>query len=343
MKKYAALLAAAALTATISMSAFAAAGTTQLKDIDNYWGKDAVQYFYDNHYVNGVNGSFYPDKAVTREGVASIISNMIGNDAKAKSAFSDVKGRWSENAISSLCEKGIMNGYNNGTFKPEQNVTREEFAVIAYNYLNYRGVTTGTVVDTSYVDENQIAPWAQKAVDALAAAGYMEGTNNVFHPKDNVTRGEAVSVLYRILKGTQADNAAKTKVENQVFSDITTVYGSVKSFAGDGIMYWQANKLHVGAKTSKKRDKLTTAIAADAALPVDTVYVQKSKYSYNEYKAMMTQAEKIYRATEPADAKVSTDVDYLNEKIVLTCSSITPETQQALNKALGNTVKIVIQ
>lgn len=343
MKKIATLLAAAALTATIGMSAFAAADAAHLKDIDNYWGKDAVQYFYDNHYVSGINGNFYPNKTITRERIASIVSNIIGENKTAKSSFTDVKGRWSEAAIASLSEKKIMSGYSNSTFKPEQNVTREEFAVIAYNYLNYRGISNGAIRETSYVDKAQISPWAKKAVDALAGAGYMEGSNDRFNPKNDVTRGEAVAVLYRMLKGSKADNDAKSKIESQVFSDITDIYSSVKSFAGDGIMYWQADKLHVGIKNPDKRTALTDKIAADKELPTDSVYVQKSKYSYNDYKSFMALAEKTYRATEPTDATVKTDVDYLNEKVILTCSSITKETQTALNKKLGDVLKIVIQ
>ena len=64
---------------------------------------------------------------------------MIGKESTVKTTkFSDVKGRWSERAIASLVDKQIMNGYSNGTFKPQQKITREEFAVIAYNYMTYQ-------------------------------------------------------------------------------------------------------------------------------------------------------------------------------------------------------------
>ena len=62
-----------------------------------------------------------------------------------------------------------------------------------------------------------------------------------------------------------------------------------------------------------------------------------------QYKNIMAQAEKIYRATESTDAAVTTAPDYLNEKVILTVPSISKETQNNLNKALGSALRIVIQ
>ena len=178
MKKYTKILITAAVAAAIGSSVLAAGTTSGLRDIDNYWGKQAVEYFYDNHYVSGANGYFHPDDPITREGIASIINNMLNESpAVPKTSFKDIQGRWSQRAIDSLVDKQIMNGYSDNTFRPTQNITREEFAVIAYNYMSYKGIT---VQDTAvpYDDETAIAPWARKAVDTLAAAGYMKGANN---------------------------------------------------------------------------------------------------------------------------------------------------------------------
>lgn len=346
MKKYTKILVAAALAASISTGAFAAAATP-LKDINSYWGKTAIEYFYNNHYVSGTNGQFRPNDDITREGIAAIINNMLGEDAVIKTAsFSDVKGRWSERAISSLVDKQIMQGYSNNTFKPQQKITREEFAVIVYNYMSYKGINVGGQ-PVSYADGAAISPWAKDAVSTLGAAGYMTGAYNRFNPKKYVTRGEAVNVLYRVVTGNTAASkeaaATQGSLESQVFKDIKDTYGSVKEFAKDGIMYWQGDKLRIGVKTKKNKEKLEQAIAADTDIPAEAVYVQYATYSYNDYKNLMAQAEKIYRATESTNAAVNTDVDYLNEKVVLTVSSISKETQANLNKALGSALRIVIQ
>ena len=76
MKKYKKLVVLTALTAALSTSAFAAG--TGITDIRNYWGKDAIQYFYDNHYVSAANGQFRPSDDITREAAGSVIDKMIG-------------------------------------------------------------------------------------------------------------------------------------------------------------------------------------------------------------------------------------------------------------------------
>lgn len=351
MNKYTKILAAAAVAAAMTTSAFAATTTSGLKDINNYWGRTAIQYFYDNHYVSGSNGMFKPNEAITREGAAAIINNMLGEDSHvATTDFKDLKGRWSERAIATLVSKNIMKGYSDGTFKPQNKITREEFAVIAYNYMKYKGITVDEKA-TPFSDEAKISTWARPAVNALSAKGYMKGGNyNAFSPKSDITRGEAVNVLYRIMTNDlNADQAVVTKTSDQstmeakVFKDIKDVYGSIKSFAGDGIMYWQGNKLHVGVKSDAKKDTLERAIAMDQDIPADTVNVQTATYSYNDYKTLMAKAERIYKATEPTGVTCKTDVDYLNEKVVLTVPSISKETQTNLNKELGRVLRIVVQ
>lgn len=345
MKKYTKMLAAAALAATMSTSVLAVNTTTGLTDINTYWGKAAIESFYDSHYISGVNGQFKPNEDITRESVAAIINNMIGEDAAIVTTdFTDIKGRWSERAIASLVDKQIMKGYSNNTFRPQQKLTREEFAVIAYNYMNYKGLTTSDSA-TPFADERKISSWAKKAVDAMSAAGYMKGgTKNTFNPQDNITRGEAVNVLYRIANGATLDETpTQNTLETKVFTDIKDVYGSVKSFAKDGIMYWQGDTLHVGVKNKQNKNKLEEAIASDTTIATGTVNVQTATYSYNDYKNLMSRAEKIYKATEPTNTVVKTDVDYVNEKVVLTVPSISKETQTNLNKELGKALRIVIQ
>lgn len=343
MKKYMRIAAAAAAAAVMTTSVLAANTTKGLTDIDGYWGKKAVQYFYDNHYVSGDQGKFRPNEDITREGIAAVINNLLGEDAPAAAAsFSDVKGRWSERAISSVTDKQIMQGYSNGTFRPGQKITREEFAVIAYNYMTYKGmeIPSGQV---SYKDKKQISSWAETAVNSLAAGGYMTGANQVFNPKAYVTRGEAVNVLYRMVTGLKQTQQTEGDVQTRVFSDVKEVYGSIQNFAKDGIMYWQGNTLHIGVKDKKNKEKLADAIAKDTAIPAETVTVQTATYSYDDYKNMMAQAEKVYRASEPTDAAVKTDVDYLNEKVVLTVKEISKDTQTKLSKELGGALRIVIQ
>ena len=339
MKKYQKIAAALTCAVILSWSAFAAKTAAPFKDIDNYWGKPAIQYFYDRHYVSGMGDEFKPNEDITREGAASILNNIIGGTDEATVDFKDVKGRWSEKAIASMVDKQIMNGYEDGTFKPERAITRQEFAVIAYNYMNYKGVAAQkSAVD--YKDEKDIAPWAKTAVDTLTAVGYMKGSNDMFLPQRHITRGEAVNVLYRVLTGNSKTQAEEKEVEKYVFSHITKVYGSVKKFSDDGAMYWQGDTLNVIVKKDANRSKLEGLINGDDRIADGSVVVRKGAYSYNDYKKMQNDALRVYKEKEGKEATVA--VDYLNEEVVLTAPAMSDSTQRALKKAVGKGLRIIV-
>ena len=74
-----------------------------------------------------------------------------------------------------------------------------------------------------FADEAKISTWARQAVHALAAAGYMKGGNyNMFNPKQYVTRGEAVNVLYRIMTGVKVTNQSQDNLEDKALPTLKT-------------------------------------------------------------------------------------------------------------------------
>lgn len=332
-------IAVAALCAvTLSGAAFAAETTTSkgLTDINDYWGKTAVESFYSRQYISGIDGKFHPNDDITREGVASIIDKMIGGETTATVDFKDVKGRWSEKAVASMVDKQIMKGYGDDSFKPEKDVTRQEFAVIAYNYLNYKGAPAETSA-VEYKDAKDIAPWAKKAVDMLNALGVMKGSDGLFLPSKNITRGEAVNVLYRLQAEPVVSKNQGAELQKVVLSDVAKVYGSVKKFADDGNLYWNGNTLYVTAKTAANRNKLEDSFKADSRIAEGSVIVVNNKYSFNEYKKIQEDALKLYEKTEKAEGTAA--VDYLNEQVVLKVPSVSKETKKALEKAFGAKVR----
>ena len=288
-------IAVAALCAvTLSGAAFAAETTTSkgLTDINDYWGKTAVESFYSRQYI--------------------------------------------EKAVASMVDKQIMKGYGDDSFKPEKDVTRQEFAVIAYNYLNYKGAPAETSA-VEYKDAKDIAPWAKKAVDMLNALGVMKGSDGLFLPSKNITRGEAVNVLYRLQAEPVVSKNQGAELQKVVLSDIAKVYGSVKKFADDGNLYWNGNTLYVTAKTAANRNKLEDSFKADSRIAEGSVVVVNNKYSFNEYKKIQEDALKLYEKTEKAEGTAA--VDYLNEQVVLKVPSVSKETKKALEKAFGAKVR----
>jgi hypothetical protein len=133
------------------------------------------------------------------------------------SVFSDVPTTfWGYYAISSLSSKGIVSGYPDGTFEPNADITRAEFAAMLAKALGLSTTgTTGTFTDVTADD------WCYGAVNAAASAGLVSGMgNNLFAPNALITREEMAVMVAKAL-GTKAP--AITGTELNAFSDSSTV------------------------------------------------------------------------------------------------------------------------
>lgn len=148
-------------------------------------------------YMNGFDGGlFKPEKAITRAEMATILSRLVqgGTEETKSSAYSDVKpGYWAADAIDKATADGIMNGYADGTFRPERAITRAEMAALAVRLAGGGSVTGAGFTDTD-------GHWAEQAVKAAEGAGYINGyADDMFRPNRPLTRAEAVVVLNRAL------------------------------------------------------------------------------------------------------------------------------------------------
>jgi hypothetical protein len=121
-------------------------------------------------YIHGYDdGSFRPDKPLTRAEMASIVARLLenmpgaGNGSNAYGGYLDTSGHWAKDAIEKAAAAGIMNGYGDGTFRPDRTLTRAE-AVVIINRLLGRGPLYGAELQWSDVPENHWAfPHIQEA------------------------------------------------------------------------------------------------------------------------------------------------------------------------------------
>ncbi|MFY3791591.1 S-layer homology domain-containing protein [Ureibacillus sp. MALMAid1270] len=197
-RKFIATSATAALVASALVPA--AAFASDLKDYDQIpaWAKDAVDYLTsgDKKVLDGdLNGNFNAWNNLTRGEAAKILAVSLGltinEDAKAD--FDDTKTHWSSKFIAALQAKNenIISGYN-GKFRPNDNITREEFAkMIATAY--------GLKLDeAAIVNFNDVSGWGAEFAKILASLGVAEGKKEgKFEPKANVTRAEAAVFVHR--------------------------------------------------------------------------------------------------------------------------------------------------
>lgn len=156
----------------------------------------------ENHfaYIIGYpNGTVGPEKNITRAEVASIFFRLLKNDYRIEvwtttNSYTDVgSSKWFNNAISTLSNAGILDGYSDGTFRPNASVTRAELATIASRFA-------GDVPnDGSTIFSDISGHWAQKDIEKAAILGYVEGySDGSFKPDSPITRAEVMTLINNV-------------------------------------------------------------------------------------------------------------------------------------------------
>ncbi|MDN4602809.1 S-layer homology domain-containing protein [Paenibacillus sp. F6_3S_P_1C] len=157
-------------------------------------------------YIQGyTDGSFRPERNVTRAEMATLITRILGTSTlEGSHEFTDVtSSHWAQAAISAAAQSGSVQGYTDGSFKPDQAITRAEMAVVLQPLLTSNQMTTAP---TAFTDVNE--HWAQQAVEQLSSAGVVTGyKDGTFRPSQPITRAEAVTMLNKLI-GLQAETNA---------------------------------------------------------------------------------------------------------------------------------------
>ena len=189
---------------TISVS-FAAEGsqTIQFNDVaPSAWYYSSVMFAAENKYMNGIgNNLFSPQGMLTRAMMVQTLYNMEGQPAvSGASSYRDVvSGAWYTNAIIWATENNIVNGYDNGNFGVNDNITREQLVTILHRYTEYKGGdVSATASISNYTDAGQVSTYASNAVMWAVAEGLLNGrTSTTLEPKGNATRAEVATIIER--------------------------------------------------------------------------------------------------------------------------------------------------
>ena len=176
--------------------------TISFKDVkESDWFYEAVSYAVENGLMSGMSEDiFAPNTPLTREMLAVILWNLEGNPTPNDVApFLDVTSdKYYANAIAWANENGIVAGYGD-TFGVGDSITREQFAVMLYNYAQYQGYDVSVGEDTnilSYTDAFDISNYAYPAMQWACGAGIMSGNDDgTLNPQGKATRAEAATML----------------------------------------------------------------------------------------------------------------------------------------------------
>lgn len=148
-------------------------------------------------YIFGYpNNTLLVDKSITRAEAASMMYRIIKDSSKekmkpTKERFQDITNHWARKEITYIGELGLISGYPDGTFRPNQPITREELIKILVLYSNLK---------PEMLQKNNTGGWSSQYVDNAVSNNYVQGyPDGGLHLKDNVTRAQSIAILNRIL------------------------------------------------------------------------------------------------------------------------------------------------
>ena len=168
------------------------------------WYFSYVAFVHEHGLMNGTApGVFSPNTNLSRGMTATILWRLAGEPAQAQNTgFSDAGvGMWYSQAIVWASENGIMQGYGNGAFGTNDNITREQLAVAFYNFAIYQGheVQAGEFT-AEFSDQDQIASWAKGPMAWANASGIITGRGQgTLAPNASASRGETAAMLQRFV------------------------------------------------------------------------------------------------------------------------------------------------
>lgn len=182
-------------------------------DVRTHWAQTEVNNISARLDLKGNGGNtFAPNRNVTRAEFAEIVVLGLGlmRQEEPKTTFDDVTATaWYRNAISIASEFGIVLGYNDGAFRGNQTITREEgMAMIARGYQLIKPGHAISETEISrllagYEDASQVARWAKPSVATLLSADIVQGSGDKgLTPKSTMTRAETVALMQRLLQVT---------------------------------------------------------------------------------------------------------------------------------------------
>ena len=175
------------------------------------WFFDSVIFAYTRKLMLGTSTEpmmFSPNMPLTRGMIVTILWRLQGSPEVegTHSNFADVaQGSWYETAVSWAAMNGLVHGYGDGLFGPDDNITRQDLAVILMRYADLADMTLPVTRDyLNFNDEADISNYAKDAIERFFKTGIINGKpSNIFDPKGGATRAEVATMLHGLLSVTE--------------------------------------------------------------------------------------------------------------------------------------------
>jgi hypothetical protein len=183
-------------------------------DLQGHWAQGDIELLASKLIVDGQpDGSFAPNQTITRAEFAALLVRALGlPEANAGELFTDVKeSSWYAGAVGAAEQAGLIGGFEDGSFRPNASITREQMAVMIARALSFAGKTqqagnAGAL--QPFADVADISDWAIDATEQLVKMEIIQGlTDTTFVPKANASRAQSAVILKRMLQYLQYINS----------------------------------------------------------------------------------------------------------------------------------------
>lgn len=170
--------------------------------LPDHWSAQAIEHAVERGYLQGdANGEINPDAGMTRAEFTTMVLRMVGQQPFGTSTFDDVPAdAWYRAYVAAAVNRGIVSGFGDGTFRPNQSINRQEAVTILSRAWNVEATTVVTV-PMAFADASWIDAWAMPHVHAMLENGWVTGTpgdNDTlwFNPAAQITFGETAQISF---------------------------------------------------------------------------------------------------------------------------------------------------
>lgn len=191
-----------AMAAAQSPSRPTSAPSMDLVDLEGHWAKEFIIEGIQKKIINGyMDRTFKPDSPINRAEFTILLANALGlRGDGGELQFIDNKriGESARTAVKEAVEAGVIQGFDDGSFRPDRSITRMEMAAMIARAVKLEG---DAAAPTGFPDDSSIPDWARGSIGAMQRADLISGRgNNLFEPTGNATRAETVVMLLRMVE-----------------------------------------------------------------------------------------------------------------------------------------------
>ncbi len=174
------------------------------------WSHAGIDFAVSQGLFNGMSETtFAPNKTMTRAMLVTVLWRNAGEPEAQEAEFTDVAaGKWYTEAVAWAAEQGVVNGYDDGTFRPDNQITREQLATILFRYVKLTEMDPAERAELdSFPDAEDVQSYALEAMQWAVAKGLVNGVYNKHEdqtyllPGGSATRAQVATILMRFLQG----------------------------------------------------------------------------------------------------------------------------------------------